>query len=119
MDDGSFKKHSANDREQARTRGEAFVCRPVSPETEPIPGAPPHAKHPFVHGTTKVGRIERPHDMIRSATKYARCAQLWPPNYLVRVSLFIEYRAPYFSRFSGRSSLEVVGLLFLEGRRGE
>lgn len=31
-------------------------------------------------------------------TKYARCAQLWPLNYLVRVSLFIEYRACLFLR---------------------
>lgn len=31
-------------------------------------------------------------------TKYARCAQLWSLNYLVRVSLFIEYIVPvYFS----------------------
>lgn len=57
--------------------------------------------------------------MIRPATKYARCAQLWPPNYLVRVSLFIEYRAP--ALFLSLLRLEFAGsgrIAFLRGEKG-
>lgn len=35
-------------------------------------------------------------------TKYARCAQLWSLNYLVRVSLFIEYRCLFIPQASLR-----------------
>lgn len=106
-------KRSAKERPRNR-RIVPFVCRGVSLEG------------PFVYslnGGGIRGPLRGPHDggpwasRALFGTKYARCAQLWPLNYLVRVSLFIEYRACLFLRRACVPRCKRKNTGVLKGRR--
>lgn len=91
-----------------------FVCRGVFARKS-LCILPNGGRHPRSPGGAHMAK--QPGRSRLFGTKYARCAQLWSLNYLVRVSLFIEYRCLFIPQASLRVAVREKRCPPGEGRR--